>query len=180
MLNFLGKLFGSEKALDSVVSGTVRGLDALVYTSEEQAQDAAASVTEARRMVVAWQASTQGQNLARRLIALSITAVWLLQFIVAQALTVAAVWASPSVVTGAGLTLVTVVGTADRLKESASVLTGGAAAMNGAVMLILAVLLQSNKGAGLGILGGSSDSLLGSTSGDVMTKITSPSTPGTM
>lgn len=135
MLKFFGKLFGSEKALDSIVSGAVRGLDALVYTDEEKAGDAAADRTEARRMVVAWMAATQGQNLARRLIALSITAVWLSQFVIAQALSIAAVWASPSRITAEGLQII---GTADRLKESAAVMTTGAGAMNGAVMLILA------------------------------------------
>ena len=122
MFKFFGKLFGSDKALDSVVSGAVRGLDALVYTSEEKADAAAKDRTEARRMVVAWMAATQGQNLARRLIALSITAVWLLQFIIAQALGVVAVWS----------------GTPEKWTESATVMTGGASAMNSAVMLILA------------------------------------------
>ena len=122
MFKFFGKLFGSDKALDSIVGGAVRGLDALVYTSEEKAQDAAKDRTEARQMVVAWMAATQGQNLARRLIALSITAVWLLQFVIAQALGVVAVWSS----------------TPDKWTESATVMTSGASAMNGAVMLILA------------------------------------------
>ena len=49
----------------------------MIYTDEEKADDAKADRSEARKMVVAWMASTQGQNLARRLIALSITGVWL-------------------------------------------------------------------------------------------------------
>jgi preprotein translocase subunit SecG len=40
------------------------------------------------------------------------------------------------------------------------------------VLLILAILLQSDKGAGMGILGGSSQSAFGSSTADVITKIT--------
>lgn len=126
MLKFFGKLFGSEKALDAVVGGAVRGLDALVYTDEEKAGDAAKDRTEARRMVVAWMAATQGQNLARRLIALSITAVWLSQFVISQILTLVSVWREIPA------------GAVNKWAASAAVLTDGAAAMNGAVMLILA------------------------------------------
>jgi hypothetical protein len=122
MFKFLGRLFGSDKALEGVVSGVSKGLDALVYTSEEKAHDAMASRSEARRMVVAWMSATQGQNLARRLIALSITFVWLSQFIVAQALTLISIWVSDPA----------------RLIDSADVMRDGAGAMNGAVMLILA------------------------------------------
>jgi len=76
-MSFFGKLFGTEKALAGIVDGVTNGLDMLVYTDEEKAGDAAKDRSEARQMVVQWMASTQGQNLARRLIALSITGTWL-------------------------------------------------------------------------------------------------------
>ena len=41
------------------------------------------------------------------------------------------------------------------------------------ILLIILVLLQSNRSSGMGILGGSSDSLLGASSGDFFTKVTS-------
>ena len=50
--SFLGKLFGSTKALEEVVGGVGRGIDALVYTDEERAGDAAKARSEARSMVV--------------------------------------------------------------------------------------------------------------------------------
>ena len=124
MFKFFGRLFGSEKALDAVVGGAVRGLDALVYTSEEKAQDAARATTEARQMVVAWMAATQGQNLSRRLIALSITGVWLSQIVASQLLNVASVWTSPA--------------TSLKLIQSAKIMMAGSVAMGSAVMLILA------------------------------------------
>ena len=76
-MSFFGRLFGTEKALTAIVDSASKGIDALVYTDEEKAGDAAKDRSEARSMVVQWMQATQGQNLARRLIALSITGVWL-------------------------------------------------------------------------------------------------------
>jgi len=121
-MSFWGKLFGTEKALNGIVDGVTKGLDALVYTDEEKAGDAAADRTEARQMVVQWMAATQGQNLARRLIALSITGVWLLQYIVSQGMNFIAVF----------------VESPDELNEAAEVMRNGASDMSPAVMLILA------------------------------------------
>lgn len=121
-MNFLGKLFGSEKALSGIVDGVTKGLDALVYTDEEKAQDAAKSRTEARGMVIKWMAATQGQNLARRLISLSITGVWLLQYVVAQIVSIFVIYAEDP----------------QRLQGVSKVMREGANDMGPAVMLILA------------------------------------------
>lgn len=121
-MGFFGKLFGSEKALSGIVNGVTNGLDKLVYTDEEKAGDAAKDRTEARQMVVQWMTATQGQNLARRLIALSITGVWLLQYVAAQFFGLVSVWSSKP----------------ENWQGSAKVMTEGAGQMNSAVMLILA------------------------------------------
>lgn len=120
-MSFWGRIFGTEKALNTAIEGVKNGIDALVYTDEERATDAAKDRAEGRAMVVQWMQATQGQNLARRLIALSVTAVWLLQHIVSQALNLAAVWADDAV----------------KLAEAASVMKSGASDMNAPVMLIL-------------------------------------------
>ena len=78
---FIGRLFGAPKALEKTVDALSSGLDKLVYTKEEKAGDEAQAVTEARGMIIDWLKNTQGQNLSRRLIALSITFVWLVMFI---------------------------------------------------------------------------------------------------
>ena len=83
-MSFWGKIFGTEEAINSAVVAVKDGLDALVYTDEEKAGDAAKDRSEARSMLVGWMEATQGQNLARRLISLAITGVWLLQYVVAQ------------------------------------------------------------------------------------------------
>lgn len=72
MFGFIGKLFGNEKAVTSAAKGIYNGVDAIVYTEEEKA--------EMRLKVLSWvneyMAATTGQNLARRLIAIVITALW--------------------------------------------------------------------------------------------------------
>jgi len=119
--SIFGKIFGTEKALASVVDNVSKGLDVLVYTDEERAGDAAKDRSEARKMVVSWMESTKGQNLARRLIALSIVSIWLFQYLCSMFLSVASVWSS----------------SADKLIESAKIIGNFAEKMNSPVMLIL-------------------------------------------
>ena len=123
MFNLFGKLFGTEKALDSVVKSAAAGLDSLIYTDQEKAEAAAQQRTEARQMVVAWMQATQGQNLARRLIALCITAVWLAMYLLAALASVLAVWVG---------------GKEAEFHASAKIARELSADMNPAVMLILA------------------------------------------
>lgn len=126
-MGFFGKLFGTEKALGAIVDGVSNGLDALVYTDEEKAADAAADRSEARKMVVAWMTATQGQNLARRLIALAITSVWLGMYLIGTMASMCAVF-----VNSAGVI------TAEKIVEVGTIAKQSAADMNDAVMLILA------------------------------------------
>ncbi len=126
-MSFWGKLFGTEKALTGIVDGVTNGLDALVYTDEERAADAAADRSEARKMVVGWMAATQGQNLARRLIALSITGVWLSMYLVSVLCAMIAVFTNADGVV-----------TAEKVSQVGVIAKSAAMDMNPAVMLILA------------------------------------------
>ena len=119
---FWGKLFGSDEALKSVVDNVSSALDVLVYTNEEKATDGAKERSEARQMVVGWMAATQGQNLARRLIALSITGVWLLGIVAEKMVSGFAVFAED----------------AAQLQKLAKVMAEGSRDMSNPVMLILA------------------------------------------
>lgn len=122
-MSFWGKLFGTDEAIKETIGAVKDGIDALVYTDEEKAVDAAKERSEARSMLVGWMEATQGQNLARRLISLAITGVWLLQYIVAQiASSLAIFWTSA----------------AKDLNELANLQLKSANDMSPAVMLILA------------------------------------------
>ena len=120
---FMGRVFGSDKALEAAVQSVTNGLDALVYTDEEKAQAASGDRSEARAMVVSWMQATQGQHLARRLIALSITGVWLFQYFVSWGCVFAAVFTPTQ--------------TLLLLNEAAQLTASHADGMTGAVMLIL-------------------------------------------
>ena len=122
MLGLIGNIFGSQKALSGIVDGVTNGLDKLYYTDEEKAQDGAIERAAARGMVVEWMSTTKGQNIARRLLALVITGVWLTQYIASLLLDLAAVWIDDST----------------RITESSLVIGQRAESMNGAMMLILA------------------------------------------
>ena len=121
-MSLLGRLLGTEKAMTASVEALRDGLDALYYSDEEKAQDASKERSEARMMVVQWMHATQGQNLARRLIALILTSIWSLQYIGYFGLSMAAIW----------------VDNPKQLIESAELLKEGADQMGGAMMLILA------------------------------------------
>lgn len=122
-MSFWGKVFGTDEAIKGAVTAVRDGLDALVYTDEEKAGDAAKERSEARSMLVGWMEATQGQNLARRLISLAITGVWLMQYVVAQiAMSVAIFWSEQK----------------GPLTELATLNMKSADDMGSAVMLILA------------------------------------------
>lgn len=120
-MNLLGKLFGSEEAIKASAIAIKDSIDVLVYTDEEKAQDAAKERSEARSMIVEWMAATQGQNLARRLIALTMTGIWALQYLGYISLSIAAIWVEDP----------------NRVNEAANLLFAGADQMSGAMMLIL-------------------------------------------
>ena len=122
-MSFWGKLFGSDKAIEGVVDGVSSGLDKLWYTDEEKNDDKKASLTEARTMIIQWLKNTQGQNLSRRLIALSIMFTWLFMHLVSVTLAVVAVWSEKI--------------TEAKLIASAELISSAAGDMVSAVMLIL-------------------------------------------
>lgn len=124
MWGFLGKLFGTDRAIEKGIETVSNGIDKLVYTDEERADAAAKERTEARGMLIEWMRTTQGQNLARRLLALIITAVWLLMYFVSMALDCAVIWAENA------QTITNLTNTSHAIGERAT-------QMNGAMMLIL-------------------------------------------
>jgi len=125
-MGFLGRLLGSPKALTDTVNAVSDGLGQFIYTKEEKAENTAKAITEGRQMLIKWMETTQGQNLARRLIALSITAIWLLMFVGRMALGIAGVWLQGA-----------------EWDDSAQVIGDNIEQMTGAVMLILGFYFAS-------------------------------------
>jgi hypothetical protein len=120
--SFVGRMFGSEKAVEKGIDMVSNGFDKLIYTNEEKAEDAAKNRSEARGMLVEWIKTSQGHNVARRFLAIVISMTWLLMYILSAALDVSAVW---------------LVSKADQLNTSSMLIGDRAEQMNGAMMLIL-------------------------------------------
>ena len=121
-MSLLGKLFGSSESTSELVGHISKGLDELKYTHEEKAADHAKDVTEGRQLLIRWLESTTGSRLARRVIAITVTFIWSMQYISAQILNIASVWMTDS---------------AEKLKLSAEIITSSAQSSNGAMMLVL-------------------------------------------
>lgn len=122
-MSFWGKLFGTDKAVEGIVNSVSNGLDALVYTDEEKAGNAAKERAAARGMLIQWMQASQGQNLARRFIALSLTLMWGVIHGVKTVLATLAPWLTDKT---------------EQIMASVSALENATTQLNGAMMLILA------------------------------------------
>lgn len=122
MFTWIGKLFGSDKAATSLIDNLSSGLDKLHYGDQEKAEDKANSVTEARQVLLKWLESTSGSNLARRFIAITVTCIWSLQYVVSMILLGLVPWLPEYSVA---------------MNTSAMSLQSSGEAISGAMMLIL-------------------------------------------
>lgn len=137
-MGILGKLFGTDEAISKTIDTVANGLDKLHYSAEEKAEDAAKARTEARNMFIAWIDKTQGQNLARRILALAICGVWLGQYACFVLCGVLSIFFD-----GKTLTTTTMINGAAQttqisaVERAGDVFLSGANDMNAAAMLIL-------------------------------------------
>ena len=124
MFGFLGRLFGSNEAVNKGVDAITSGIDKLFYTEEEKAEASLVLRQKAGELLIDWMAATQGQNIARRLLAVLIAFTWLIMYLISAALNVAVIWISNASIVA-------------NIQKSADVIGDRATEMNGAMMLIL-------------------------------------------
>lgn len=120
-MGIFGKIFGTDKAIEKSIDVISSSFDKLIYTKEEQSDDFAKSVSEARKMLIDWVASSQGHRLSRRVIALAITFTWLSGFIFSYICSVIAIWADK----------------AEEWRETAQVIMQGTETMQNIVLIII-------------------------------------------
>lgn len=128
MWSWLGRLFGSEKTTNALIETASSGLDKMFYTDEEKAEDMAKDRSEARQMVIQWLANTQGQNLARRLIALAITFGWLFMKFAGAGVSIVGIWSDLDI---------------EKVNATNQIIQDFSSDMTGAVMLILGFYFAS-------------------------------------
>lgn len=91
LVSLFGKMFGSDKAIDKVMSGLGKAVDSAVFTPQERAH----MVAQSQELLVDWAKGTSsGQNLARRFIAMVVVLTWMGMYVVTILVKLAAVWAS--------------------------------------------------------------------------------------
>ena len=145
MFSWIGKLFGSDKATASLIDNISNGFDKLHYGDQEKAEDAARSVSEGRQVLLQWLQGTSGSNLARRVIALTVTLIWSLQYVTSMILLALVPWL-PDYSTA--------------MNASASSLQQSGDSVSGAMMLILGFYFAAPH------LGSIVDKAMGKFSGD--------------
>ena len=96
-MGILSTIFGGPKAIGKIVDAARSGIDALTYTEEEKAVDAAKQREKARDQVIAYMEATQSQNVARRFIAIIIIGIWATCYVVSLAMIVASIFIDSSV-----------------------------------------------------------------------------------
>jgi hypothetical protein len=124
MLSWVGKLLGSDKAASSLIDNVSKGLDKIYYSEEEKAEDKAEAKKEASALLIKWLEATQGSNLARRLIALTVTGIWASQYVASMLMFAVIPW-------------VDVTSTVEALNASAVSLQESGEQIDGAMMLVL-------------------------------------------
>ena len=122
MIKLFKSIFGSPDIVKEGISIIKDAGDSLWYTDEEKAQDAMKRSQQVDKLLIDWMDSTKGQNLARRLLAVMITTVWLLMYIMSFIVDIVSVWSEQPALWIA----------------SGNQIGGYAEQMNGAMMLILA------------------------------------------
>jgi len=118
------KIFGTENHVTQGLNIIERAGDALFYTDEEKAADRANKAVRVNQFLIDWMETTKGQNIARRLLAVIITVVWLTLYLFSIILATIAPWVSQEVY--------------PKIIASSITLAKNADQMSGAVMLILA------------------------------------------
>lgn len=121
-MSFWGKLFGSDESIKSVIDNVGGLIDDAFYTDAEEAKDKMEMVKTNQVFILDWMKGTQGQNLSRRLIALSTTFTWLFMKLTGSIFSVIGIWTSlPE----------------SKVNETVKILDTFTSDMTGAVMLIL-------------------------------------------
>ena len=123
-MSIWGKIFGTDKAVEAGLNMIYKAGDALVYTDEEKATDKSGKIKQVQQFMTDWMETTKGQNIARRLLAIMITSVWLFLYLVGIVLSVVSPWVDAEI--------------SIKIIESAKVLESNADRMSGAVMIIIA------------------------------------------
>lgn len=121
-MSIWSKIFSSSDVVKEGISMLRDTGDALFYTDEEKAIAHSERLAAERAVITDWMATTKGQNLARRMLAVMITIVWLSMYVISVLVSVATVF----------------IDNPAQWQQASALIGNYAEQMNGAMMLILA------------------------------------------
>lgn len=93
MVDLLARLFSADKVVEKTIDTVKHLTDEAFFTKEEQSEAERAARTEGRHFLLEWLKASSGSRLARRVIAIATTSVWLGMYVFATALNFSAIWA---------------------------------------------------------------------------------------
>ena len=94
MWGLIGRIFGGQKAAETLVETGLSLVDKAFYTKEERAEDHMKARIQAAESVTAWLTVSGGPNLARRFIAMGIFGMWFLLWASSVVIDIATIWVS--------------------------------------------------------------------------------------
>ena len=94
MFQWLGKIFATDKSIESGLSMIEKAGDALVYTDEEKAAARDSMIKHKDTMITNWIESSKSANLARRFLAVLVSCIWSFLLMFSWASQQFAVWTS--------------------------------------------------------------------------------------
>lgn len=75
-MNILKRIFSAPEVIRESMDMARDGIDALVFTDQEKADRASAATERAQLLFMEWLDKSQGQNLARRFLAVYVSIIW--------------------------------------------------------------------------------------------------------
>lgn len=94
MFEWLGRIFATDKSIESGLSMIEKAGDALVYTDEEKATARDNMIKHKDTMITNWIESSKSANLARRFLAVLVSCIWSFLLMFSWASQQFAVWTS--------------------------------------------------------------------------------------
>ena len=120
----IGTMMGSQASKNSLIDTAANAVDKLIYTKQEMAEDERAARNKAFEVTMDWISTTKGQNLARRWLAMMLSSIWAIQFVIGGLMNIVSVWVSNPILI-------------ENLHKTSELIAEQRSGMDGAMMLII-------------------------------------------
>jgi hypothetical protein len=124
-VSILGKLFGTDKAVEGVINAGSKLLDEAFHTDQEKSAEEREATLEMVRVTLEWIQGTSGSRLARRVLAFGITGLWGTLKVSTMLMGVWAVWlADPQVASQIHASIAVIQTETDQMNAAVTIILG--------------------------------------------------------